>query len=112
MIPRLLRARKSTILLGTAALVIGTTLADWVTGHNISLAAIYILPMMLGAVVLKPWETALFAVVCSYLRSFFDVPGTPADLALRFIFAALAYLATGFVCDVAGADSRADGAAS
>jgi two-component system sensor kinase FixL len=82
-------------LLWTAALVIGTTVADWVTGHNISLAAIYILPMMLGAVVLQPWETAVFAVFCSYLRSWFDVPGTPADLVLRFVFAALAYLATG-----------------
>src|SRR5262249_31590069 len=30
-----------------------------------------------------------------YLRSWFDVPGTPADLALRFIFAALAYLTSG-----------------
>lgn len=65
------------------------------TGHDISLAAVYILPMMVGAVVLKPWETALFAVACSYLRSWFDVPGTPADLALRFVFAALAYLVSG-----------------
>ena len=95
MIQRLLRAKKSTILLWTAALIIGSTLADWVTGHDISLAAIYILPMMVGAVVLKPWETAVFAVVCSYVRSWFDVPGAPADLALRFIFAALAYLACG-----------------
>ncbi len=75
--------------------MIATTLADWTTGHNISLAAVYILPMMLGAVVLKPWETGLFAVLCSYLRSWFDVPGTAADLALRFVFAALAYLASG-----------------
>jgi len=37
----------------------------------------------------------LFAVACSYLRSWFDIPGTPADLALRFVFAALAYLASG-----------------
>jgi len=69
--------------------------ADWISGNNISLAALYILPMMVGAVVLKPWETALFAVACSYLRSWFDIPGTPADLALRFVFAALAYLASG-----------------
>jgi len=75
--------------------VIGTTVADWISGNNISLAALYILPMMVGAVVLKPWETALFAVACSYLRSWFDIPGTPADLALRFVFAALAYLASG-----------------
>ena len=46
-----------------------TTVADWVSGNNISLADIYILPMLVGAVVLKPWETALFAVRCSYLRS-------------------------------------------
>ena len=70
-------------------------MADWISGNNISLAALYILPMMVGAVVLKPWETALFAVACSYLRSWFDIPGTPADLALRFVFAALAYLASG-----------------
>ncbi len=95
MLQRLLRARKSTILASTVALVIATTVADWITGHNISLAAIYILPMIVGAVVLKPWETALLAVACSYLRSWFDVPGTPADLVLRFVFAALAYLASG-----------------
>ncbi len=82
-------------MLWTVALVVGTTWADWVTGHDISLAAIYILPMMVGAVVLNPWEIALFAVLCSYLRSSFDIPGTPADLALRFVFAALAYLASG-----------------
>lgn len=34
-------------------------------------------------------------MACSYLRSWFDVPGTPADLALHFVFAALAYLASG-----------------
>ncbi|HEY4087125.1 MAG TPA: HAMP domain-containing sensor histidine kinase [Bryobacteraceae bacterium] len=95
MIQSLLKAPKPTILFWTFALVAAATTADWVTGHNISLAAVYILPMMMGALVLKPWETALFAVVCSYLRSWFDVPGTPADLALRFVFAALAYLTSG-----------------
>src|SRR5262249_6509751 len=94
-IQRLLRTRKSTILICTFALVAGTTFADWISGNNISLAALYILPMMLGGVGLRPWATAVFAVGCSYLRSWFDVPGTPADLALRFLFAALAYLASG-----------------
>jgi two-component system sensor kinase FixL len=94
-IAQLLKTRKSTILLWTVALVIGTTTADWITGHNISLAAVYILPMMVGAVVLKPWETACFAIACSFLRSWFDVPGTPADLVLRFIFATMAYLLSG-----------------
>ncbi len=95
MIPRLLKARKATILLCTAGLIMVATLADWLTGNNISLAALYILPMMVGAVVLRPWETALVAIACSCLRSWFDVPGSPADLALRFVFAALAYLVSG-----------------
>lgn len=95
MIPFLLRAGKLQILLGTVYLVALVTLADWATGDNLSLAALYILPMMLGAVVLSPWQIAGFAILCSYLRSLFDVPGSPADLALRFLFASLAYFASG-----------------
>src|SRR5207253_989096 len=34
---------------------------DWAVGHNVSLAALYILPMMVAATVLRPAETALFA---------------------------------------------------
>jgi signal transduction histidine kinase len=94
-IPKLLRAGKLKILTATAILAISATLLDWVTGNNVSLAALYIVPMMLGAVVLRPIETAVFAVICSYLRSWFDIPGTPADLILRFVFAALAYFVSG-----------------
>ena len=95
MIPKLLRAGKLKILTATAILAISATLLDWVTGNNVSLAALYIVPMMLGAVALRPIETAVFAVICSYLRSWFDIPGTPADLILRFVFAALAYFVSG-----------------
>jgi len=95
MIRRLLHTGKPTILLWTAGLVTLSTVADWATGDNISLAALYILPMMLGAVVLRPVEVAVFALFCAYLRSWFDVPGPPADLALRFVFAALAYFLSG-----------------
>lgn len=95
MIPKLLRAGKLKILTATAILAISATLLDWVTGNNVSLAALYIVPMMLGAVVLRPMETAAFAIICSYIRSWFDVPGTTADLILRFVFAALAYFVSG-----------------
>jgi signal transduction histidine kinase len=95
MLVRLLRADKGEILFGTLATVVVVTVADWASGDNISLAALYMLPMMLGALALRPIETAAFAIFCSYLRSWFDVPGSPADLALRFVFAALAYFACG-----------------
>ena len=45
-----------------------------------SLVALYILPMMLGAMVLRPAETAAFALVCSYLRSRFEVSGSAAGI--------------------------------
>jgi hypothetical protein len=43
--------------------------------------------MMTAAVVLRPWETAIFALICSYLRSRFDTSGSHAELTLRFVFA-------------------------
>src|SRR5882672_10298810 len=95
MLVRLLKAGRPTILGVTIVLVVVATLLDWATGNNISLATLYIVPMMIGAIALRPAETAVLAIVCSYLRSWFDVPGSPLDLTLRFVFAALAYLASG-----------------
>jgi len=41
--------------------------------------------------VLRPVETAGFAILCSYIRSWFDVPGSTADLILRIRFCSVAY---------------------
>ena len=44
---------------------------------------------------LRPIETAAFAILCSYIRSWFAVPDTDAHLVLRFVFAASAYFVSG-----------------
>ncbi|MBZ5633790.1 MAG: PAS domain-containing protein [Acidobacteriia bacterium] len=95
MIALLLRAGKFKILATTTILVALVSLADWLVGHNVSLAPLYIVPMMLGAVVLSPVEIGFLAGVCSYLRALFDTTGSPAELALRFIFAVAAYFVSG-----------------
>ncbi len=95
MIALLLRAGKIKILATTAILVALTALVDWLVGRNVSLALLYIVPMMLGAVVLRPGEIVFLAVLCSFLRACFDTPGSPAELALRFVFAVLAYIVSG-----------------
>ena len=95
MIALLLRAGKIKILAITAILVVLMALADWLVGRNVSLAPLYIVPMMLGAVVLGPPEIAFLAVVCSCLRSLFDTPGSTAELTLRFVFAVAAYFVSG-----------------
>src|SRR5215471_14626550 len=95
MLSRLLRAGKRKLLGLTILLLIAATVLDWATGNNVSLAALYIVPMMVGAIVLSPVEIAAFAILCSYLRSWFDVPGPTLDLVVRFVFAALAYFVSG-----------------
>jgi two-component system, LuxR family, sensor kinase FixL len=95
MIDLLLRAGKFKILVTTAILVVLTNVADWLVGRNVSLAALYIVPMMLGAVVLGPVQIAFLAVMCSYLRSLFDTSGSSAELILRFVFAVAAYFVSG-----------------
>jgi two-component system sensor kinase FixL len=100
MIAVLLKAGKAKILTGTAALILFTAWLDWVLGRNVSLAPLYILPVMLGAVVLRPVETAGVSLLCSYLRYHFDVTGSPGELALRFQFAAAAYFLSGLFVTV------------
>src|SRR6266699_2154015 len=95
MIALLLKAGKARILAGTALGVVFTAVLDRLVGRNVSLAPLYILPMMLGAVVLRPWQTAMLAVVCSFLRASYDTAGSPAELTLRFVFAVLAYFVSG-----------------
>ena len=51
---RLLRAGRPTILGLTIVLVVVATVLDWASGNNISLASLYIVPMMIGAIALRP----------------------------------------------------------
>ena len=94
-IPALLRAGKPKLLAYTFAGLAAASLIDWMLGENVSFAALYIIPMMLGAVVLKKGETAALAILCAFLRSCFDVVGPPLDLVLRFVFAATSYFVSG-----------------
>jgi two-component system sensor kinase FixL len=90
-----LKAGRPRLLLATAVLVIFIAFADWRVGNTVSLGVLYILPMMLGALVLRPAETAALAILCSFLRSSFDVPSSHAEKILRFAFASLAYFTSG-----------------
>ena len=89
-----LRAGRTRVLAATAALVTLVALSDWAVGRNVSLAPVYILPMMLGAVVLRPHETVGLAVVGAFLRAWFDTPASETEVILRFVFAFLGYYAS------------------
>ncbi|HEY1759116.1 MAG TPA: ATP-binding protein [Bryobacteraceae bacterium] len=90
-----LRAGKTKVLLATAGLVAIFAFADWAVGNTVSLGVLYILPTMLGALVLRPGETAGLAIFCALLRARFDVPSSRTEMGLRFVFASLAYFTSG-----------------
>jgi two-component system, LuxR family, sensor kinase FixL len=90
-----LRAGKERVWAATAATIVPIGLADWAIGNRASLGVLYILPMMLAATVARPVETLGLAILCSFLRSLFDLPSPPLEVVLRFIFAVLAYAGSG-----------------
>ncbi len=94
-IARILKAGRLKVAFAAAVLIALTTLADWKTGPRVSLALLYVVPMMLGGTILAPWQTILLAAFCSFLRSCFDVPTPQAEIILRFFFAWLAYTCAG-----------------
>lgn len=90
-----LDAGRFKVLAVTAGLVALIALADWAVGNTFSLGLLYIFPMMLAAVVLTPFETVVFALLCALLRSQFDTPGSNIETILRFVFASVAYFCSG-----------------
>lgn len=75
--------------------------ADRAIGNRASLGLLYILPMMIAAVVLRPVQIVAMALVCSLLRTWFDIPAPTLEVYLRFPFALVAYAGCGlFVCGV------------
>jgi signal transduction histidine kinase len=91
----MLRAGKQPVLFATAFLVGLVAVTDWSVGNTFSLGVLYILPMMLGGLVMRPIEVAALALVCAILRFFFDVPSRHLETALRFVFSSLAYFTSG-----------------
>ena len=85
MIGLLLKAGRRSILATAGAMVAVTALLDWAIGRNESRALLHILPMMVAAVVLRPYETAMLALLCSYLRSRFGPSGSTAELVLALL---------------------------
>ena len=86
-----LRAGKLRVLGVTAGLMLAIAIADWSVGNTFSLGVLYIIPMMLGAVVLRRAESLVLAILCASLKALFDTPGSHAEVSLRFAFASLAY---------------------
>jgi two-component system sensor kinase FixL len=87
-----------TVLAAIAGIITLIAAADWYAGTSASLGVFYILPMVIGATILPWFGILLLGIVCSSLRSLFDLPPPPyVEELLRFIFATLAYASSGLL---------------
>ena len=85
------------VLSGIAGLIVLIAAADRSVGNKASLGIFYIIPMVMGATVL-PWPGIVaLAIICSALRSAFDIPSPYIEQLLRFFFATLAYTSAGLL---------------
>jgi two-component system, LuxR family, sensor kinase FixL len=66
------RGSKSASLAWAGVLIVLVALIDWRVVANVPLGFLYLLPMLMLGKVLKPWQTALAAALCTYLTEEFD----------------------------------------
>jgi two-component system sensor kinase FixL len=91
----LLTAGRATILAIAFTLIALIAIADHAVGDRASLGPLYVLPMALAAVKLRPVQIVSLAVFCSILRTMFDVPAPELEVFLRFPFALMVYAGAG-----------------
>ncbi len=90
-----LAATKGKTLIATAVLIALVMLVDSQTTP--SFAVLYIVPMMLGALVMGPREVLGLALICGVAQSPFDHSSGWIEQLLHFFFAVLSYSASGLL---------------
>lgn len=80
-----------SVLLKAALLIIAIAVADWRADRDVTLGFLYLFPMLMVGSVLKRWQIALVAGICTLLTEWFDSfewrasAGIPRDI---LVFAA------------------------
>ncbi|MGD0499860.1 MAG: ATP-binding protein [Bryobacteraceae bacterium] len=88
-------AGRLRILALSALLLTAVSYLDWVTGPDISLGVLYVLPVLLASAVLPPWGIVGVALVCAVLRRIFGIHASSVETILRFTFSVLSYTLAG-----------------
>lgn len=63
---------KRATLIWAGALIVLIAVVDWLVVEDVPLGFLYLLPMLMLGKVLKPWQTAVAAALCTYLTEQFD----------------------------------------
>ncbi len=63
---------KRTTLIWAGTFIALIAVVDWLVVEEVPLGFLYLLPMLMLGKVLKPWQTAVAAAICTYLTEEFD----------------------------------------
>lgn len=85
------------ILSVSLVMIASIAAADHAIGNRASLGLFYMLPMVIAASVLRPWEVIILALLCSALRAWFDIPAPQLEALLRVPFSFGAYAGAGLL---------------
>jgi two-component system, LuxR family, sensor kinase FixL len=91
LLDRLLLMPRNRMLIAVASLIGFLVLLEWMIQIEYSLGVLYIIPMMLGGLVLSRSQTVALAIFCAFARGLFTNLPTQLDYWLRFLMAMLAY---------------------
>lgn len=80
-----------------AAAVFATALADWAIGLNLSLGALYVIPILVAGAVYSRLTIVLLSILCSSLRIAFGNAASFAEASLNFLLVMSAYIGSGFL---------------
>jgi PAS domain S-box-containing protein len=72
MFSSLFRGGRRATLIWAGTLIALIAVVDWVVVEDVPLGFLYLLPMLMLGKVLKPWQTAVAAALCTYLTEQFD----------------------------------------
>jgi PAS domain S-box-containing protein len=93
---RILQASPRTVGLLIVAAVLLIGVADWWIGLNLSLGAVYVIPILLAAAYFSRSVIVGLAVLCSFLRLEFGPASSSVENALNFVLVMSAYVGCGF----------------
>src|SRR6202167_5402072 len=87
-----LRGGTKFVLLKAGLLIVAIAFADWRADKDVTLGFLYLFPMLMVGSVLKRWQIAIVATLCTFLAELFDSfdwrpsAGIPRDILIFSAF--------------------------
>jgi two-component system sensor kinase FixL len=92
----ILDKHRARVLVLTGALIAVIAFCDWLVFPDIAVGTLYVFPILLVAIHLRPRQIAVLAASCSYLRELFNPIHWQSGFGLRLVSWFFAFFAMGF----------------